>query len=275
MPNLEVVRVCIGTEPKTEIARKVLECSVTRHTDARVEFYPMLGKGWEYSTSGIQVGTGFSLRRWMIPAFFGWQGKAIYLDADQLVFGDILELWHKPAGLAVPDGTSVWCSWQTDKVYPKHPAPQTSVMVIDCAAAKSQWGWRIAEVLDHLRKTGTKEEYHKFMHAEWMTPLPARIGDEWNHLNHYVKGKTRLLHYTKEPTQPWYVPDHPLAHLWKMELQIALNEHYVGDEEIEAAVANYGVREDWRPTNGLHPSYADFLKKRAGKYPGGKETKSA
>ena len=65
MSESGTVRVFIGTEPKTEIPRKVLECSILRRTEMRVEFTPMIGREWEYSTAGIHVGTGFSLRRWM------------------------------------------------------------------------------------------------------------------------------------------------------------------------------------------------------------------
>ena len=65
------VRVYIGSEPKTEIARKVLQCSINRRTNADVEYVVMMGKEWEYDHSKFHVGTGFSLRRWMIPAHAG------------------------------------------------------------------------------------------------------------------------------------------------------------------------------------------------------------
>lgn len=267
----ERIRIAIGTEPKTEIARKVLEFSITRRTEMKVDFFPMIGKEWEYSTSGFHVGTGFSLRRWMVPAFFGWEGRAIYLDADQLVFGDVWDLWRAPAHFPSKKGTSIWCTWQIDKVYPRHPAPQTSVMVIDCAAAKEQWCWHIDQVLDFLRKKGNKAEYHKFMHAAWMVEAglpPAEIPVEWNHLNVYDRKKTKLLHYTKEDTQPWYDPTHPYAQLWQLELTAALGENRVTQKELRDALGNYGKREDWRPTNGLHPDYERFLDaKRAGEKP--------
>lgn len=260
MSVYETIRVFIGTEPKTEIARKVLECSIVRRTQAKVEFTPMIGPGWEYPIDAIKVGTGFSLRRWMIPAACGWQGKAIYLDADQVVFGDIAELWTADRNFPAPAGTSAWLTYQPDKCSAS-PWPQTSVMLVDCAAAKKQWGWHIDKVLEHLSGKA-KAAYHDFMHGTWMAPQPQKIPVGWNHLNVFDK-HTKLLHYTKEPEQPWYRPEHPLARHWKLELTAAINGGYVTREMLEEALAKWSVKEDWRPTNGLHPEYARFLPPRA------------
>lgn len=252
------VRIFIGTEPKTLIPCKVLEYSIRRRTGAAVECTPMEGPDWEYSTDGFRQGTGFSLRRWMIPAACGWRGRAIYLDADQIVLGDILDLWRQPEQVPAPAGTSAWLTYQPDK-FSAAPWPQSSVMVIDCAAALGQWGWDMDQVLEHLRQDQTRKAYVDFMHCSWMEPPPARIADEWNHLNVYQPGKTRLLHYTREPEQPWYKPEHPHARLWQEELRAAIEAGVVTEGMLRAALARWDVREDWRTTNGLHPDYARFL----------------
>jgi len=112
-----------------------------------------------------------------------WQGRAIYLDADQLVFGDIAELWNKPETVPAPPGCACWCSFQPDK-FSKLPWPQTSVMVIDCAAAKGN-GFRLAPRLDAAASGASrrnKAAYAKFHARVWMNPQPQQIGDEWNHL---------------------------------------------------------------------------------------------
>lgn len=251
------IRVFIGTEPKTEIARKVLEFSIRRRTRSPVEFTPMIGEHWEYSIEGIAVGTGFSLRRWMIPQRCGWEGRAIYLDADQLVMGDIAEL------AAFADSIrdkpySAWMTYQPDKFSSK-PWPQSSVMVIDCAAAKNLWGWHIEQVLSHLRGKPDRRAYADLMHCTWMDTLPGRIPVEWNHLNTYEKGKSKLVHYTSEPQQPWYAPEHAHAQLWRAELEAAIRAGCVSREEFQTALGRFGVREDWRKTNGLHPDYAKLL----------------
>ena len=261
------IKIFIGTEPKTAIFDQVLEFSIRRHTEAPADFLQftrMIGPEWEYPIKGTQVGTGFSLRRWMIPAACGWQGYAVYLDADQLVFDDILELCkktEKPDLLNTKDPV-IWCSWQPDK-FSKEPWPQTSVMVINCERARGHWGFDIDRVLAHLRDDNTRASYAHFMHASWLAGKVARIGDEWNHLNKYVpKGKpkhTRLIHYTKEDAQPPYRPDLPLAKLWQKELEMAIKAGQVSREDFVRSLASWKKKDDWRPTNGLHPYYKKYL----------------
>jgi hypothetical protein len=54
---------------------------------------------------------------------------------------------------------------------------------------------------------------------------PDEINDnippEWNHLEHYEPGKTKLLHYTVVPTQPWKNDRNPLKSLWEPEFEAA------------------------------------------------------
>lgn len=254
------VRIFIGTEPKAEIARKVLECSIKTRTDCEVETIPMIGPKWEYDHSGFKVGTGFSLRRWMIPQFCDWKGWAIYLDADQLVLDDIWHLWTYPSKVACPKGCATWMTYQTSKFSPKTPHPNSSVMIIDCEAAKNQKYFHIDTVLRDLKKSQDREAYVNIMYPTWLDPVPVKLPVEWNHLNVYQAGKTKLLHYTKEPEQPWYNPTHPHAWPWKLELLKALRIGFVTIEEIREAVSKFGIQEDWRVTNGLHPEYLDFTK---------------
>jgi hypothetical protein len=258
----DVVRIFVGTEPKTHIACKVLEHTIRKHASRPVDITPMIGPAWEYPIADIKVGTGFSLRRWMIPAACNWYGPAIYMDADQIVFGDVAELLDLGVELmaARPGGpAAIACTFQPDK-YSAVPWSQTSVMVIDCLKAGHQdyWQFRIDEVLAWLRKNTGNQNYARLMHAEGIRigePLPV----EWNHLNVYKEGVTKLLHYTKEPEQPWYKPDHALAYLWKKELVETLEAGEVTRADMEAALAEWGKKKDWRPTNGLHPHYRKFL----------------
>lgn len=260
---MDPIRIFVGTEEKTHVAYRVLEHSIRTRTRRPVEVTPMIGGSWEYDRTGIKVGTGFSLRRWMIPAACNWQGHAIYLDADQLVLADVGELFDTALDVMAKPVTgpaTIACTWQKDK-YHQRPALQTSVMVIDCGRAEPYNVFHIDRVLAHLRAKGDKMEYVRLMHADgWgYAPHSGPLPVEWNHLNVYEEGKTRLLHYTKEDAQPWYKPDHPLAYLWKQELVETLKAGGVTRAEMETALGNWGKKEDWRPTNGLHPSYRKFL----------------
>lgn len=258
---MDPIRVFIGTEIKTRVAEKVLIHSIKSRTTRLVEFTPMIGPGWEYPIDGIKVGTGFSLRRWMIPAACGFKGYAIYLDADQIVLGDIAELWDTGRALMPSvdrDERVVACTFQRDKSYPNRDAPQTSVMVVNCELVDGCWQFDISKILQWLKDNPGPERYAHFMHAQDLRV--AALPTEWNHLNVYQEGKTKLLHYTSESSQPWYKPDHPLAYLWKKELSAALKAGAVTRADLEEALAMWGKKADWRPTNGLHPAYMKWLK---------------
>jgi hypothetical protein len=114
-------------------------------------------------------------------------------------------------------------------------------------------------VLGYLRRHPAKDTYVDFMHATWLVPSPVRLPTEWNHLNVHKPGKTKLVHFTKEPEQCWYKPDHPLSPLWQTELEATIKAGYIAKEDFEAALAKWGHKEDWRGQNGLHPFYKKYL----------------
>lgn len=253
-----MIRVFCGTEPKTMVACRVLEHSIRRRTKAAVEFTPMIGPGWEVPKD-TPAGTGFSLRRWLIAHHCGFLGRAIYMDADQVVLGDVAELAAYPDTAPAP-GCSAWMTYQPDK-FSNKPWPQSSVMVIDCEAAGGQEMWHPHKLFNHLRGVDrSSRKYADCMHATWMAPPPARLPDHWNHLNVFTEGVTRLLHYTKEPEQPWYKPDHQLAHVWRKELVDAIKAGAAGTRaEFQKLLGDWGKKADWRNTNGLHPTYKKYL----------------
>lgn len=246
----DCIKIFVGTELKTKIAFDVLSYSIKKRTSHDVSITPMIGDGWQVP-KGLHQGTGFSLRRFMIPHACKYEGHAIYLDADQLVFGDIAELWGYKDKLA---DKSVACTFQPDK-FNKSPWPQTSVMLIDCANA----GWNTVELWDMLRRG---YNYANFMHLTFMDKAPLMIPTFWNHLNIYEDNTTRLLHYTKEPEQPWYKPSHPLAGLWEKELANAIVSGSINKKDFEFALDLWSKPKlDNRLTQGLHPHYRKYLGK--------------
>lgn len=256
------ITIYVGTEPRTELARKVLEHSVLKRTELSVAFVPMLGPEWEYDHEGIPVGTNFSLRRWMIPQHHNWDGLVIYLDADQIVLGDIAHLWFIPSCTPAPSDTSAWCTFQFHS--PHEPAAfQSSVMIINCAAAKKSWCWRIEEVLQYLKEYRTRGAYHGFQRCECLCPPPRTLPSSWNRLHTFVPGKTQLLHYTSVPNQPWISPQHPLASFWQGELESALRTGYLSREDLSDALSGWGELDRHGAPQGVHPFYRRYLSRSA------------
>jgi hypothetical protein len=246
----EAVKIFIGTEIKTKIALDVLSYSIKSKSSLPVEITPMIGAGWDVPKN-LHQGTGFSLRRFMIPMACGFEGHAIYLDADQLVFGDVAELWGYKEDMGTDH--AVACTYQRDK-HSNNPVPQTSVMLIDCHRCE----WVPDEIWQLLLKG---YNYTKLMRLGFMKAPILKIPTYWNHLNTHEDTVTRLLHYTKEPEQPWYKPDHPLASLWKAELIKAINAGAVLREDFVSALDLWKAPKiDHRKTQGLHPYYSKFLK---------------
>src|SRR3546814_12816555 len=92
----------------------VLEHSLRQHASLPVDINWMQlssdPQSFWYSDSGIPAGwhterwaTPFSGFRWAVPAYCGYEGRAIYMDTDTLVLDDIAALWRAP----MPEGTVV------------------------------------------------------------------------------------------------------------------------------------------------------------------------
>ena len=240
------VRIFVGADRSQLFAVRVLEHSIRRHTDLPVELTSMHDLALpEPRDPRNWARTGFSFARFAIPALCGHAGRAIYLDADMLVFGDVAELWHMPF-----DGAKVIVQEELTggEGRPAKPGAtrrrrkQCSVMVLDCGALD----WRVEEVVAGLDGTydyaALMEELCILDEAEISHALPFR----WNSLEHYVASETRLLHYTDMGTQPWVSPDNPLGHLWTAELRAMLAAGAVDMSEIEAEIGNGYLRPSLR-----------------------------
>src|SRR5439155_16490600 len=91
------------------------------------------------------------------------------------------------------------------------PGRQMSVMMLDC----SRLPWDIDDIVAGL-------DEGRFSYRDLLFDMcvvePDEIDDglppEWNHLERYEPGLTKLLHYTVIHTQPWKSDENPRGHLW-------------------------------------------------------------
>jgi hypothetical protein len=191
--------------------------------------------------------TGFSFYRFLIPKLCEYQGRALYLDADMLVFADLAELWAIPF-----KKSTVLCTHQSEA--PAHwkntsflrLGRQFSVMLLDCP--RLDWDIdKIVRGLDEGRYT-----YSQLMSGLCVVP-PDEIADaippDWNRLESFEEGKTRLLHYTVVSTQPWRSTENPLRSVWMAAYRDALRAGAVDPVEVLRGI-EYGF---------LHPSLAEDL----------------
>lgn len=83
------MRVFIGTDPRQPIAWLVLANSIARHSSIPVEITPLVLDQLPIKRRGL---TEFTYSRFLVPWLCNFKGRALFLDADMVVTGDIEEL---------------------------------------------------------------------------------------------------------------------------------------------------------------------------------------
>lgn len=241
------LRIFIGTEPSQVVAHRVLEHSIRRHASIPVEIMPMLDVPVPAPADPRhRARVGFTFSRFVIPELCGFEGRAVYMDADMLVFGDVADLATIPF-----DGAKVLCTfqrqlpaaWENKATF--RPGRNVAVMLLDC----SRLDWDAPKIVAGL-------DDGRYSYEELVYDLcllrPDEVADsippEWNHLERY-DSTTRLLHYTVVRTQPWKVDKNPLGNLWMAAYAEAMELGAVPPHEVEQ-----GIAEGW-----LKPSLASFL----------------
>ncbi len=214
--------VYIGTEGDQLIPQKVLEYSI--HKNARK---PVKVQAVKQQAKRVG-GTNFGFVRFFVPQLNNYQGKAVYLDADQLVFTDINDLAdllddaHSVALVNQPKGTF------GNKPVGQHN--QTSVMVLDCAKLSD---WNPETMFAHVAPNRAELEpgqihYRDFMMLSWFDQSKIKpIDPHWNHFN-IVEPESKLTHFSHVRSQPWKNPSHPLTVFWGEWLKEAIRAGAVG-----------------------------------------------
>lgn len=239
----EPMRVFVGTDESQTVPTKVLEYSIRKHASGPVEFHGMTADGMPIPRDKKnQPRTGFSLCRFTIPRRCGYRGRALYLDADMLVFTDIAEVFQIPFG-----EHHLFCTWQpqTPPAWRDNPAFKTgrhyAVMMLDCERLR----WDIHEIVRGFDEG--RYEYGQLMNDMCIVPperIDHRLGTDWNSLEVYEPGKTKNIHYTVVPTQPWKCRTNPNGWIWDQYLAEAVAAGHVTAADIETGVAKKLIHKD-------------------------------
>lgn len=85
-------RIFIGVDTRQPIAYHVLAQSILNHASEPVSITPL----WNtHIHHGIREGlTQFTYTRYLVPYLCGYEGRALFMDADMLVRKDIIPLLH-------------------------------------------------------------------------------------------------------------------------------------------------------------------------------------
>ena len=252
-PLVEPLRIFVGVDESQLVAYRVLEYSIRKAASIPVEVTPMLDFPHRLPASpDNRPRTSFSFCRFMIPQLCGYEGRALYLDADMLVLGDVAELADLPFG---PHAILRSESLTSDRWAGHEPidnfGAQLSVMLLDCDRLR----WDVEEIVTDL--DDGRYDYKALM-ADLCIVDPAEIADSipaaWNDLEHYDPATTKLVHFTVVPTQPWKVDDNPLNDLWMSWYREAVEAGAVPPDEVESLVAVRDVKPTLRAALRLAPA---------------------
>lgn len=226
------IRVYVGSLEAQMLPVKVLEYSIRKHTDLPTEVFPLHRSGITFPVPRKPENrprTPFSFQRFLIPAFAGYQGRAIYMDSDMLVFRNVRHLWTQPFNGA--ELLAVRGDAHSER------RPQFSVMLLDCDKLR----WDATKIVEQLDGGGLTYEQLMF-EMKIAKEVRADISPEWNSLEHYEDGKTALLHYTDMHTQPWVSCDNKWGYLWMRDLFEAIDDGFITVDYVRDQIKRGHVR---------------------------------
>ncbi|WP_341909242.1 hypothetical protein [Polaromonas sp. YR568] len=225
------IRIFIAATPSEWLPARVLEFSLQETASVPVELRSIDSFSRTIPMPAALANrprTPFSFQRFLIPELCGFTGRAIYLDADMLVFRDIAEVWGS-------DLTA--CDLQTVQEGKRGRRGQFSVMLLNCETLD----WNIERIVADL--DAGRLDYAGLMYEMRVAPrIRSDIRAEWNSLEHFEPGQTALLHYTDMSTQPWVFHAHPLGHLWLARLRKAVAAGFIQREDIQKEITQGHVR---------------------------------
>lgn len=165
-----MLHIFIGFDPRQPLAYNVLQHSIARHSSEPVAITPLILSQLPIKRRGL---TEFTFSRFLVPWLMGYQGRALFLDADMVVTGDIAELF------AVDNMDAV-------SVMQGQPAFEwPSAMLFNCGCCRVL----TPEYID--------DPANKLMDLAW-APYVGKLPPEWNHCVGYAEpAEAKLLHFTQ------------------------------------------------------------------------------
>lgn len=194
-----IIRVFVGCDPNDCDLEQmmVLDYTLRKHASLPVDIHwmqlsrdpqsfwysnPERDQGWRTE----RWATPFSGFRWAIPAFCGYQGRAIYMDTDMIVLSDLAELWSQPME---PEAVVIA---KREKNFQRY-----CVMLWDCGRAKA--------VLPDIEALRRRPQAHADM-QKYFSKRPKRVqrlDPAFNSIDGEGQPieRIKLLHYSDMGTQ--------------------------------------------------------------------------
>jgi hypothetical protein len=170
------LNVFIGYDPRQPVGINVLSHSILRHSSKPVSITALKLSQLPIQRRGL---TEFTYSRFLVPHLCGYEGQAIFMDADIVVKGDIAELF------ASGDGSAV-------QVMQQQPQFEwASVMLFDNAQCKV------------LTPEFVEDEKNVLFDLKWAEKV-GELPLEWNHCVGYQEPKAAKLYHFTQGLPCWY-----------------------------------------------------------------------
>lgn len=187
----EKARIFVGCDDRSGIAERALQNSICRHSSIDVEFIWMRHTLPELDWTAVPEfpwepggwATQYSNFRYAVPELCKFAGRAIFLDSDMVVLGDIRELW----------------SGQQTKPWRTISIERTHVSVIDCEYFETAQWWPRLTAMKGSRQPG--RYYSDLLSTHDL--FEFTIDDAWDCRDTCDLLFTKLIHFTDMKSQPW------------------------------------------------------------------------
>lgn len=225
-----MIKIVIGTEENQYIPQKVLEFSIRQHTNSKLDIRSVTQKEKYLSE------TEFNLIRFKVPSIFNYEGKAIYLNAVQIVLADIQELNDTLDNQHLVGLVEDLVGYFGDNPAPKHK--ETSVMVFNCDQLQD---WNPKIMFDNIIPNDApfnpgQIHYNDFIQLKWLDEAKIQLIDSaWNHIN-ILRQDSKLVNFSHIASQPWKQPEHPLTEFWSQWLAVTIESGFLDAQELEKAI---------------------------------------
>lgn len=243
----DIPRIFIGFDSNEVIAYHVLAHSILSRASRPVAITPIVLSQTSLKRPKAEFqATEFSFSRFLVPWMCRYEGKAIFMDCDMIVMGDICELWDLPLDRTVsvvkhnyrPNMENKFLN-QPQSNYPKKN--WSSVMVFNNPQCRAL----TPECVD----TASGAYLHQFQWVEYgdvdQYSMIGELPPEWNYLvgeeNQGDINKAKILHYTRGTPCFAKYSHGPESVLWQNEKYKMAHHNPYGEYSHEKAPEICGV----------------------------------
>src|SRR5687767_325035 len=117
---MKPLRIFIGYDPRQPVAYQVAAASIVKNSSRPAGITPLILSQLPLKRRGL---TEFTFSRFLVPYLCGYEGHALFVDADVLCLGDVAELpWGAAESVSLVLHTSVQKSGKTVDVRFERPS---------------------------------------------------------------------------------------------------------------------------------------------------------